>query len=154
MGNSVTTTSEEIIIKCSLEEMLKSFFKDYVIVWHQPGLDPQENQQYMVQLKKFCEIFTFTEWQKASSFIKETDKVCHVMTSGTNGELLVKEISQSPHLLQKQRISLNLGKRLSQNLMCRNSNQGCPAQNAEKLVGMAWSEVFFQTEFACICSNC
>ncbi len=72
--------------------MIKSFFKDYVIVWHDPDLNSQENQHALIQLEKFCQVFSFTEWQKASSFIKETEEICHGVTSGTNGELLVKEI--------------------------------------------------------------
>jgi len=83
---------EDIIIKCSFGEMIRAFFNDYVIVWHDPNLTSQENQQYMAQLKKFCEVLTFTEWQKASLYIKETKAICHVITSGTNGELLVKAI--------------------------------------------------------------
>jgi len=90
MGNSVS--SEEIIIKCPLEEMVKHFFKDYVIVWHDPNVDSQENQKYMAQLKKFCEVLTFTEWEKASAYVQETKASCHMITSGTNGDLLVKEI--------------------------------------------------------------
>jgi len=91
MGN--TASNEDIIVKCSLEEMIKSFFKDYVIVWHDPALNSQENQHSLRQLKKFCQVFTFTECQKASIFVKETQEICHVVTSGTNGELLAKEIS-------------------------------------------------------------
>jgi len=86
------TSTEDIIIKCSLEQMIKSFFQDYVIVWHDPNVNSQENQQYVVQLKKFYDVFTFTEWQKARDFLQTTNTTCHVITSGTNGELLVKEI--------------------------------------------------------------
>ena len=90
MGNP--NSKGEIIIKCTLEEMVKHFFKDYVIVWHDPNVNTQENQQYIANLTKFCEVFPFTEWEKAKDYIQATQAVCHVITSGTNGELLVKEI--------------------------------------------------------------
>lgn len=88
----------EIIIKCSVEDITKAFFKDYVIVWHDPNVNNKENQEYIVQLEKFCEVFTLTEWEKASTYIKEAKAVCHVITSGTNGELLVKEIFESENV--------------------------------------------------------
>lgn len=80
---------EEIIVKCTLEEMVRNFFKDYMIIWHEPDLNNKENQVSLNQLKKFCEVSTFTEWEEASNFIKETKGICHVITSGTNGESLV-----------------------------------------------------------------
>ena len=89
---------KEIIIKCSIEEMTKAFFKDYVIVWHDPNLKSQENQQYIAKLKWYCEVFTFTEWEKASAYVKGAKAVCHVVTSGTNGELLVKRIFESENV--------------------------------------------------------
>ena len=93
---SVAPSGEkEIIIKCSVEEMMKAFFKDYVIVWHDPNVNNEENQQYITQIKRFCEVFTFTEWEKASAYVKEAKAVCHVLTSGTNGEVLVKKIFEN-----------------------------------------------------------
>jgi len=83
----------EIIIKCSIKGMVKAFFKDFVIIWHDPHMSSEENQQYITPLKKFCEVFTFTEWEKASIFIHEAKTACQVITSGTNGELLAEEIS-------------------------------------------------------------
>jgi len=58
------TQEDEIIIKCSLEQVVKGFFQDYVIVWHHPNLSSQKNQQYFVQLKKFCEVFTLARGQQ------------------------------------------------------------------------------------------
>jgi len=89
---------EEIIIKCSLEEMVKEFFKQYLIIWHDPNMNSPVNQRYLDQLNKFCEIKTFTEWQKAVTGILEAETACHVITSGTNGELLVKEIDSSQNV--------------------------------------------------------
>jgi len=87
---------KDIIIKCGFGEMIKAFFKDYFIVWHDPNLNSQENQKYMDRLKKFCHVLTFTDWQKASLYIYEAKASCHAITSGANGEFLVKEISPSP----------------------------------------------------------
>ena len=89
---------EEIIIKCGLEEMVKRFFKDCIIVWHDPNVDSEENKGYKDQLEKFCEVKTFTEWKRAAEFILRTPAVCQVITSGTNGELLVKEISSDQNV--------------------------------------------------------
>jgi len=61
VNSLMKTIEKEIIIKCSVEEMTKAFFKDYVIVWHDPNVKREENQQYITQLKKFCEVFTFIE---------------------------------------------------------------------------------------------
>ena len=95
---SISTNENDIIIKCGLDEMVKRFFKDVVIVWHDPNVCSQENKQYKVQLEKFCQVETFTEWEKASRFIQGTTAICHVITSGTNGELLVKAISLSQNI--------------------------------------------------------
>lgn len=91
--------TEDIIIKCNLEEMTKSFFQDYVIVWHDPNINSQENQQYITQLKKFCDVLTFTEWQKARDFVQSSPTACHIVTSGTNGEVFAKEIHQLPSVV-------------------------------------------------------
>ena len=88
-----SSNEKEIIIKCSIEEMMKGFFKDYVIVWHDP--DVENHQQYIEQLTKFCEVATFTEWEKAKDYIQNTQTVCHVVT---NGELLVKEIFEKENV--------------------------------------------------------
>ena len=120
------SVKKEIVIKCSLEEMMKVFFKDYVIVWHDPNANSLENQQYIAQLTRFCDVFTFTEWEKASAYIRETKTVCHIVTSGTNGELLVQRIFKREnvcniYLLWKQRISFELGSILSpESFMYRN----------------------------------
>jgi len=96
--NNLPTEQDEIIIKCSLEKMAKAFFKDYEIIWHDPNVNSQENQQYMAQLEKLCKVQAFTEWKDAENYIKAAKTVCHVITSGTNGELLVKEIFSSANV--------------------------------------------------------
>ena len=89
---------EIIIIKCSLEKMIEAFFKDYEIIWHDPNVNSQENQQYMAELKKLCKVKTFTKWKEAENYIKGAKTICHVITSGTNGELFVKEIFSSQNV--------------------------------------------------------
>ncbi len=89
---------DDIIIKSPLEEMIKYFFKDYVIVWHDPDLNSQENQGYRAQLEAFCKVLTFTEWEKARDFVYEAKEICHVITSGTNGEIFVKEIFEKDNV--------------------------------------------------------
>jgi len=82
----------DIIIKCSREEMMRHFFKDYTVVWHDPSVHSPENQELRTYIERFCEIQAFTEWEKAFAYVNETQAICYVITSGTNGELLVKQI--------------------------------------------------------------
>jgi len=89
---------EDIIIKCSLKEMKKAFLKESIIIWHDPNANSQVNQRYLNKLREFCEVKTFTEWEKAVTEILEAKTACHVITSGTNGELLVKEIYMSENV--------------------------------------------------------
>lgn len=98
--SNMLAPGEEIIIMCKLEEIVQEFFKDYVIVWHDPNVESEQNQFYKAQLERFCEVQTFTEWKDASKYIKEAKAICHVLTSGSNGELLVKEISSSQSVLK------------------------------------------------------
>jgi len=99
MGNqSSTNVEEDIIIKCGLKHMTKHFFNEYVFVWHDPNITSGENQGYIPQIEKLCEVKTFTEWEEASKFIKDAKAICHVITSGKNGELLCKEISSSKNV--------------------------------------------------------
>jgi len=99
---------EDIIIKCHIEEMAKHFFKEYVIVWHDPNVNSQENKKYLDQLKKFCKVKTFTEWENAANYISETKETCHVITSGTDGEVLVREINQRENVLNIYIFCLNI----------------------------------------------
>jgi len=94
MGNYFTGQCEEdLIIKCPLDEMLKCFFKDYVVVWHDPNINSKENQGYLLQIEKLWRVKTFTEWNEASGYVKSAKEILHVITSGTNGEHFIKEIS-------------------------------------------------------------
>ncbi len=96
----IAKEEQEIIVKCSLQEMVKRFFNDYMIIWCDPGVNSEENKKYIAQLEKFCQVKTFTEYEKAVSCLKEIKAICHVITAGTNGELFVKEISPSDNILQ------------------------------------------------------
>lgn len=104
MGNSGSVAKEneeEIIIKCSLEDMTKSFFKDCILIWHDPNLYSQENQHYISKMEKLFKVAAFLEWKETSQCIqsiKEGQVTCHVITSGTNGEELVKEISPNENV--------------------------------------------------------
>ena len=89
---------DEIIIKCSLEEMTKAFFKDYEIIWQDPNVNSQENQQYLTKLEKLCKVKAFTEWKQAENYLNTAKTVCHVITAGTNGEFLVNEIFSSQNV--------------------------------------------------------
>jgi len=95
---SADQNQDDIIIKCSLEEMANAFFKAYEIIWHDPNVNSQENQQYLTQLETLCKVKTFTEWKEAEDYVKAAKTVCHVITSGTNEELLVKEIFSSQNV--------------------------------------------------------
>jgi len=98
MGNNSSDEGKEIIIKCSLKDMVKCFFRDYEIVWHDPNVNSEENQYYKVELEKFCEVKRFIEWQEASAYVQGAKAFCHVVTSGSNGESLVQEISRNDNI--------------------------------------------------------
>jgi len=100
INNSHAEEDEEIIIKCGLDEIIKQFFKEYVVAWHDPDVNSPENLKYIHQIEKFCEVKTFTDWKKASTYIREAKAICHVITSGTNGESLIKEIHLSQQVSQ------------------------------------------------------
>jgi len=90
--DDVEKKEEEIIEQIEIDQKIKEFIKDYVIFWHDPNVNSSINQRYLDQLREFCEVKTFAEWEKAVADIFEAKISCHVITSGTNGELLVKEI--------------------------------------------------------------
>jgi len=87
-------------VKCSLQEMVRRFFNDYVIVWYDAEIDSNENKQYIAQLERFCEVKTFTKWQEAATCVIESTAACHVITSGANGEELAKEIFSTKNVVQ------------------------------------------------------
>jgi len=90
--NDEEKEEEQTIEKIETEEKIKEFIRDYVIFWHDPSVNSSINQKYLDQLKKFCDVKTFTEYGKAVAEIQGATTSCHVITSGTDGELLVKEI--------------------------------------------------------------
>ena len=99
MGNSDSKpVKKDIIVKLPLEEVVRDFFKDFLIVWHDPNSNSEENQDHSAQLEEFCQVLTFTEWEKARDYIQTTQAACHVITSGTNGELFVKEIFEKKNV--------------------------------------------------------
>ena len=85
------SNSEEIIVLCPIQDLTKHFVKDHLVAWHDPNIQGDENIQYKTAIESFCQVKTFTDWEEASSFLKSTDTVCSLITSGRNGELLVKE---------------------------------------------------------------
>jgi len=98
MGNT-TQKESEIIIKNSVEEMAKLFVKEYIIVWHDPNIDSPENSDYIQDLRKISEVKTFSDWEEASNYVQSIEKICNVITSGKNGEVLVKDIANQSNVL-------------------------------------------------------
>ena len=64
-----------------------------MIIWHDPNVNSEENENYCDVLGSICEYKTFDDWKEAAKEIKQSTIQCHVLTSGTNGEELVKEIA-------------------------------------------------------------
>ena len=72
--------------------------KECLLIWHDPNVNGQHNLPIAEALRTICDIKRFSDWEKAARFIKETPAICHVITAGSNGELLVKEISDLPNV--------------------------------------------------------
>jgi len=90
--NEEEKEEEDIRRQIRIDESIKEFIQDYAIFWHDPNVNSSENQKYLDQLSKFCEVKTFTEWEKAGTEIQKTKRDCLVITSGTNGKELAKKI--------------------------------------------------------------
>ena len=89
---------EEFDIKSTIPDIAAKFLKECLLIWHDPNVNGQHNLPIAEALRTICDIKRFSDWEKAARFIKETSAVCHVITSGTNGELLVKEIYDLPNV--------------------------------------------------------
>src|SRR5258708_1835198 len=91
--------AEEIMIMSSVDEIKKLFVKDYLIIWHDPNADSFENTQNVNELQNISNIKIFPNWKEASSHIEGIQHIsCHVITSETNGKLLVQAISDMPNV--------------------------------------------------------
>ena len=90
-----TGQSESLVVpKFSFVERIKEDnATQNMIIWHDPNVNSEENATYCDILGGICEYKTFEDWEKAAKEIKHSSIQCHVLTSGTNGEELVKEIS-------------------------------------------------------------
>src|SRR5689334_18023635 len=90
--NKELVSEKDIIILSGIKEITKLFVKEYSFIWHDPHIDSEENKKYLKDLQTICDIKTFTKWEEASDFIERAQTACHVITSGTNGKLLVEKI--------------------------------------------------------------
>ena len=73
--------------------------KRHIIIWHDPKIASKENVKYTDSLKELSDIKGFDNWEEASKYIEAIQFPCHVITSGTNGQELVKEISPNPRVV-------------------------------------------------------
>jgi len=87
---------EEIIVLCSVQELTKHFLKDHLLVWHDPNI--QNLTQYEAKFEPLCQLKTFSDYKEASSYLQSTDTACSLITSGSNGEVLVRETHDLPNL--------------------------------------------------------
>jgi len=104
--NQIDTESDRLAL-CKAEELAKKFMKDSILVWHDPNIYNAENSKYIEILQEICDLKTFTDWKEASKYVKETEVICHTITSGTNGELLVKEIENQLNVASIYVFTLN-----------------------------------------------
>jgi len=97
MGTS--SSKEDIVISASVKEVVKLFVKESHIVWHDPNINSQQNIKYLNGLQEStCDLKTFTDWNQAATYLQGVQTAVQVITSGTDGELLVKEISNVPNV--------------------------------------------------------
>jgi len=89
----------EAPILSEIQELAKKLIKESYIIWHDPGITSLENDTFKPHMKYFCTIEMFSDWQEASIFIRNTQKPCHVITSGKNGEIFIQSVTDQPHVL-------------------------------------------------------
>ena len=75
------------------QEVAKDFIKEYILVWYDPNVNSYENVRYINQLNVLSETKVFKDFKEAIAFIQDSTASFQVITSGTNGEALVNEIS-------------------------------------------------------------
>ena len=75
------------------QEVAKDFIKEYILIWYDPNVDSYENVRYINQLKVLSETKVFKDFKEAIAYIQDSSASFQVITSGTNGEALVNEIS-------------------------------------------------------------
>ena len=90
---------DEIIIMCGIDELTKLFYKQHIIVWYDPHNKSKSKLKYLTELTTVSEVQVFQSWQEASNYIKKTQHLCQIISSGADGELFVKAISEESHVL-------------------------------------------------------
>ncbi len=140
MGNfNANPASKEIIIKCSIKEMIRAFFQDYVIVWHDPNVNIQENQH---STQKFLWGFHLHRMGKSVKTYQRSkgSLSCHNIRDkwriGKQRDFYESECCKHLYLLWKQSISLQLGSELQKNFMCWDRDWSCLEQYSTKSIGV------------------
>src|SRR5689334_16162973 len=82
----------DIVIIEPPEKIAKYFIKEFVIVWHDPNVNDKFNTDFYEALQDIAEVIRFSDWKEATTWIKNNTLICHVLTAGTNGEVLLQNI--------------------------------------------------------------
>ena len=90
---------KDIIIMCPVDELAQAFFRRDPIVWYDPEIESEPRLSYLSKLMDFTTVQTFTDWRDALKYIQKCSVSCKVITSGQNGESLVKEINDNVNVL-------------------------------------------------------
>ena len=80
-------------------ENLTEYQKNKKIIWSDPNVFNEENQKFYVDFLKGLNVLRVEDFKKAYQIITETDETVIVMSSGTNGEKLVKMIHDETNII-------------------------------------------------------
>ena len=81
------------------EDLISHLQKCSLTVWHDPGVHQPHNAEPILMFQEISQLKTFDSWTDTVKFSKETSTPFYLITSGTNGELLVKEVNDNPLVL-------------------------------------------------------
>ena len=88
---------EDIIIKNYAKDIYHHFTdKSFTLIWHDPNIDSPENQKHLQNLQRSFDVQTFANIDDSLAYFNTIDsagKTCLIITSGRDGDRLIKEIN-------------------------------------------------------------
>ena len=102
MGNLCSKRAQakddDIIIKCSAQDLVKQFLKESCVIWYDPNADSAENNLFKEQIKDVADIITFNNWEEAVKTINQTTQCIYIITSDIYAKDLANEIINLKHV--------------------------------------------------------
>ena len=95
----IDAIESDILIICPASELAKLFFMGRPIAWYNPNSDSESSIENLSQLRLIGDVEVFKTWQETAEYIKNSSVPCRVISSGDDGKLLVKQISNHKNTL-------------------------------------------------------